>query len=136
MQVLKYLKPMKLYCYLLFRFYWFFRDVYGEGHKMARISSGLVGSLICFFYIIIFQLVYALIINKSIHFLAVKLQAVLILVVLYFLNYFVLLKNNKFKRYDFKKSKEGGIMIIIYILVMVVTFIYLANLNRDKIFNL
>ncbi|WP_320814938.1 hypothetical protein [Flavobacterium sp.] len=129
---------MKLYCYLLFRFYWFywfFRDVCGEGHKMARISSGLVGSLICFFHIIIFQLVYALIINKAVHFLAVKLQVVIILAVLFFLNYFFLLKNNKFKRYNFKKSKEGGIMIIIYILVMIATFIYLANINRDKIFN-
>ena len=127
---------MKLYCYLLFRFYWFFRDVWGEGHKMARISSGMVGSLICFFHVLIFQLVYALIINKAILFLADKLQVVIILAVLFFLNYFFLLKNNKFKRYDFKKSKVGGIMIIIYILVIITTFIYLANINRDKIFNL
>ena len=126
---------MKLYCYLLFRFYWFFRDVWGEGHKMARISSGMVGSLICFFHVLIFQLVYALIINKAILFLADKLQVVIILAVLFFLNYFFLLKNNKFKRYNFQKSKEGGIMIIIYILVMIAIFIYLANINRDKIFN-
>ena len=127
---------MKLYCYLLFRFYWFFRDVWGEGHKMARISTGIVGALICFTNLLIFVGLYGLINDSAIKILSNSIYTLFILAFLYFLNYYFLLENNKIKKYDFKKSKEGGVIIILYVLVVIATFIYLANINRDKIFNL
>lgn len=127
---------MKLYCYLLFRFYWFFRDVWGEGHKMARISTGIVGAIITFFHLLIFGGFYALINNIIVKYSINKIYVLILFALLYVLNYYLLLENNKFKKYDFKKSKEGGVIIILYVLVVIATFIYLASINRDKIFNL
>ncbi|MDN3672411.1 hypothetical protein QWY99_04990 [Flavobacterium branchiarum] len=64
-----------------------------------------------------------------------KFYIVIFMVLVWFLNYFYIIKKEDFLKYDFQKDKRGGFIIVVFIALTVLLFVLVANLNRDKIFN-
>ena len=55
------------------------------------------------------------------------------LVILGSLNYYFFIKDKKFLNYGFKADKKGGYLILGFIIFLVVSFVFVANKNREKI---
>ncbi|MDZ4146694.1 MAG: hypothetical protein U1C58_00265 [Flavobacteriaceae bacterium] len=49
------------------------------------------------------------------------------------LNYYLFIRDKKFLERGFKKDKKGGVLIVVFILSIIFTFIGVANMNRAKI---
>ncbi len=50
------------------------------------------------------------------------------------LNYYLIVKKEKFLEFNFTKDKKGGYLVIAFILLTAVASITVANYNREKIF--
>ena len=55
-------------------------------------------------------------------------------VVIAFLNYMFFIKPKRFLNYNFKPDKKGGYTLVAFIVFLAMTFVFVANKNRDKIF--
>ena len=51
----------------------------------------------------------------------------------WYINYNYMVKPRKFLRLNFKKGKNGGLIIIMQIIILLGAFIFLANINRSKV---
>jgi len=49
------------------------------------------------------------------------------------LNYYFFRKDKKFLNYGFEADKKGGYFIVVFIILMAVSFVFIANKNREKI---
>jgi len=49
------------------------------------------------------------------------------------LNYYFFIKDKKFLNYGFEADKKGGYFIVVFIILMAVSFVFIANKNREKI---
>ncbi|WP_333886246.1 hypothetical protein [Sphingobacterium siyangense] len=63
-----------------------------------------------------------------------KFQVIVFMVIVLCLNYILFIKGKRFLNYNFKKDFRGGISIIFYMLFTAIISIWVANLNRAKIF--
>ncbi|MNK03811.1 hypothetical protein D3C87_216640 [compost metagenome] len=123
---------MKIYNYLLFRIYRFYTDVMKE-KEIPLVYVTTVSTLFIGFnlYTISSYLVFKDIIHEVI---SSKSRVIVFMVIVLCLNYIFFIKGKRFLNYNFKKDFKGGISIIFYMLFTAIMFIWVANLNRAKIF--
>lgn len=58
---------------------------------------------------------------------------VIYVIILALLNYYFFIKDKKFLNYGFKADKKGGYFIVGFIILMAVSFVFVAKNNREKI---
>ncbi|MGJ1438717.1 MULTISPECIES: hypothetical protein [Sphingobacterium] len=123
---------MKIYNYLLFRIYRFYTDVMKE-KEIPLVYVTTVSTLFIGFnlYTISSYLVFKDIIHEVI---SSKSRVIVFMVIVLCLNYILFIKGKRFLNYNFKKDFRGGISIIFYMLFTAIISIWVANLNRAKIF--
>ncbi|PIF33097.1 hypothetical protein CLU81_3671 [Flavobacterium sp. 9] len=56
-------------------------------------------------------------------------------IILALLNYYFFIKDKRFLNYGFEADKKGGYFIVGFIILMAVSFVFIANKNREKISN-
>lgn len=64
-----------------------------------------------------------------------KYYVLLFFILVWSINYYGFIKKERFLKYNFKKDLIGGGLIVLYILLSVLMFVSIANLNREKIEN-
>jgi amino acid transporter len=64
-----------------------------------------------------------------------KTVLIFFILIIGFLNYMFFIKHKNFLNYGFKTDKEGGFTIVGFLIFIVICFVFVANKNRDKIFN-
>lgn len=123
---------MKAYYYFLFRVYWFYRSISKDIHERALRSTLYISTLVLYFSsIAIFDFFQE---DSSPSFLSnYKLKIVLIILIIYTINYYLFIKPMRFLNQNFSKDKKGGFLIILFIIALVFLLIIEANKNRDKI---
>lgn len=120
---------MKLYYYLVFRVYFFYVDVVKE-KDIPGFVTAVVISVLMFFNIFT---AYA-ITNQILGFhFKYEIYVVSVLgVIVFFGNFFFLIKPKKFLEMGFTKSNFGTVLILAYILISVALFIMIANIHRTS----
>ncbi|GAA4079395.1 hypothetical protein GCM10022389_26780 [Flavobacterium cheonanense] len=120
---------MKIYYYLLFRIYMFYaiREKHNNILSTSFLSTLLISlNLIAVFltlnYLGLVQIVNPIIIASS-------------MVILWVLNYYLIIQKKAFLNQDFKEDKNGGILVCCYILFSFLLVFIVAKLNRERIFN-
>lgn len=126
---------MKLYYYFLFRLYWSFRDFSKEGHKMSLISTSLASTFFLYFTLYtIMELMYFFKVSSSVNLgVNYKIWILSFMFILWFLNYYLFIKPREFLRQDFKKDKKGGVLLVLFLVLLGFLFILGGNKNREKI---
>ena len=126
---------MKAYNYFLFRVYWFYRDQFKEGHKMALISTSIVSAVIMFFMIIFIVGGVYFFGDKSVPSLGKIYKIVIIssMSTLWALNYYLLIKPRHFLRENFVKDKQGGYVVLLFLIIILSLLIVIVNRNANKI---
>jgi amino acid permease len=56
------------------------------------------------------------------------------MIILGLINYVFFIKDKKFMNYNFKTDKTGGYTIIGLVVLLALSFVFIANKNREKIF--
>jgi hypothetical protein len=127
---------MKAYYYLLFRLYSTLSDPKKQNDEKTIIylTTSTSTFLLCFslLTIILFIDVYFIEIVNQI--LLNKFIIILFMVIIGFFNYRLFIKGRKFLNYNFKSDKKGGYAIIGFIIFLAFIFVFIANINREKIF--
>jgi len=77
-------------------------------------------------YLVFKDIIHEVISSKS--------RVIVFMVIVLCLNYILFIKGKRFLNYNFKKDFRGGISIIFYMLFTAIISIWVANLNRAKIF--
>lgn len=62
-----------------------------------------------------------------------KFFVLIYVIILALLNYYFFIKDKKFLNYGFEADKKGGYFIVGFIILMAVSFVFIANKNREKI---
>jgi amino acid transporter len=126
---------MKIYNYILFRLYDYYHRVRKEDAGLSLYFTVTASTLIIYFILYntltyvdfyFFKIVNQLLPNKF--------SIIVFMAIVGFINYWFFIKNRKFLNYNFKSDKKGGYTIIGFIVLLALTFIFIANKNRDKIF--
>jgi hypothetical protein len=63
-----------------------------------------------------------------------KVMIVAFMILVWALNYFLIVKKERFLEFNFTKDKKGGYLIVSFILLTAFASITVANYNREKIF--
>lgn len=122
---------MRAYNYFLFRIYVFFRDVVREKNDTIFFKITVFSSV--FIFINVFTL-SAIITNYHIdNILPNKYYIVPYMMAIFGLNYYLFIKRRSFLDYNFKTDRKGGLLVIIYMIFTVTSFILVANENRSRI---
>ena len=122
---------MRIYQYLLFRIYMFYKDSKFEKGDYT-ISTSIVSTvlisinLITIYFLLEYNEILILKLNKGI--------IISFIVLVWVLNYFLIVKKEKFLEFNFTKDKKGGYLIVAFILLTAFASITVANYNRGKIF--
>ena len=126
---------MKFYNYLLYRLYNYYRNDYKENEGLSLYSTVTASTLLIYF---ILYTACAYIDSYSVKFLnkiiTRKLSVIIIMAIIGLLNYWFFIKPKKFLNYNFKPNKKGGYAIIGFIVLLALSFVFIANKNRAKIF--
>ncbi|PWG77955.1 hypothetical protein [Pararcticibacter amylolyticus] len=123
---------MRIYNYLLFRIYRFYTDTIKEETGLLMTVASLSTLFLSFnIYTIYSFLTYKGLFNDII---PGKYYVLIPMAIIWLLNYFIFVRGEQFLEYNFKKDVKGGILIVLYILITAVSFIIVANFNREKIF--
>ena len=127
---------MKAYYYLLFRLYNNLSDPKKQNSEKTifYLITSTSTFLLCFSTLTImlfidfyfFKILNYILPNKSI--------TVLYMGVIGFLNYWFFIIDRNFLNYNFKSDKKGGYAIIGFIIFLALSFVFIANKNREKIF--
>ena len=126
---------MKQFNYLLFRLYDYYHRVRKEDAGLSLYFTVTASTLIIYFvfYNILtyidfyfFKIVNQLLPNKF--------SIAVFIVVIGLLNYWLFIKDRNFLNYNFKSDKKGGYAIIGFIIFLALSFVFVANKNREKNF--
>ena len=122
---------MRIYQYLLFRIYMFYKDSKYESGNYT-ISTSLVSTvlisinLMTIYFLLEYNEILILKLNKGI--------IIAFTALVWVLNYFLIVKKEKFLEFNFTKDKKGGYSIVAFIVLTAFASITVANYNREKIF--
>ena len=122
---------MRIYQYLLFRIYMFYKDSKYESGNYTFTTS-LVSTLLIFiniltiYFLLEYNEILILKLNKGI--------VIAVMALVWVLNYYLIVKKEKFLEFNFTKDKKGGYLVMAFILLTAVASIIVANYNREKIF--
>ncbi len=122
---------MRAYYYLLFRVYQFYITKPKE-KSIILFNVSAISTIVV--YLPLFTLYLFLNYIDLLPMVSSKNYVILIMVLLGVVNYYLLVRPKKFLDYDFKKDFKGGVLIVLFLLIMVISFILIANYNRAKIF--
>lgn len=122
---------MKVYQYLLFRIYMFYKDTIKEKANFS-LSASLVTTVLISINLmtIYFLLDYLDIIVQILN----KFYVVIFMTLVWMINYYGIVRKEKFLTYSFQKDKRGGFMVVGVIILTAFLAILVCNLNREKIF--
>ena len=91
------------------------------------VSTVLISiNLITIYFLLEYNEILILKLNKGI--------IISFIVLVWVLNYFLIVKKEKFLEFNFTKDKKGGYLIVAFILLTAFASITVANYNRGKIF--
>lgn len=124
---------MKAYYYLLFRIYQLYVDKPKEKSIIIFNVSAISAVII---YLPLFTFHLFLNYMDLLPMFSGKFHVILVMVLLGIVNYYLFIRPKKFLDYDFKKDFKGGVLIILFLLIVVISFILIANYNRAKIFEM
>ncbi len=122
---------MRIYQYLLFRIYMFYKDSKYESGNYT-ISTSLVSTLLIsinlmtIYFLLEYNEILILKLNKGI--------VIIFMALVWALNYLLIVKKEEFLKFNFTKDKKGGYLIVAFILLTAFAAITVANFNREKIF--
>lgn len=122
---------MRMYQYLLFRIYMFYKDSKFESGNYtistSVISTVLISiNLMTIYFLLEYNEILILELSKGI--------VVTFMILVWALNYFLIVEKEKFLEFNFTKDKKGGYLIVAFILLSAVASITVGNYNRKKIF--
>jgi hypothetical protein len=93
----------------------------------SLVSTVLISiNLITIYFLLEYNEILILKLNKGI--------VIVFMVLVWALNYFLIVKKEKFLEFNFTKDKKGGYLIVTFILLTAFASITVANYNREKIF--
>nr|WP_314896679.1 hypothetical protein [uncultured Flavobacterium sp.] len=127
---------MKPYYYLLFRIYSSLNDPKKQNDArtiniLLTNTSSLLIWLICY-EMIVYLSYYCFNISDLI--IPNKFFVLFYMLLIWIINYYYFIKGKKFLNYNFKTDKKGGYAIIGFIAILALSFVFIANKNREKIF--
>ena len=126
---------MKIYNYLLFRIYRYNFDYCKQNEKEALISTLILSSFaLCSIFFILFTYIDFYYFDFTSKISPNKITMFIYILLIAFINYWFFIKNRKFLNYNFNSDKKGGYVIIGFIVFLALSFVFIANKNRDKIF--
>jgi purine-cytosine permease-like protein len=123
---------MKAYYYLLYRIYKFYTDQIKE-------KSGIMFSITAVSSVLIFFVLFTIYgflnyLDLIPNFLDEK-YVIIAMILIALVNYYFFIRKKRFLNYNFKKDFKGGASIVFFILVIAISYITVANFNRNKIFS-
>ena len=125
---------MRAYYYLLFRIYTQLMKPKNENSERSALIITTVHSML----LLIFCLITILFYLNYYQFLDVEIPnksfMIFFMIILGLINYVFFIKDKKFMNYNFKTDKTGGYTIIGFIVLLALSFAFIANKNREKIF--
>ena len=121
---------MKLYYYFLYRIYMFYKDTLKEKYFIS-FSVVTVSTVVIFIglYTIYLYLDFIEIVPMFSN----KFYVIPIMLSLGVFNFYFFIKPMKFLELNFKKDTKGGILVILFLLFITLTYVLVANKNRLKI---
>ncbi|MFK7049806.1 hypothetical protein FLACOL_00455 [Flavobacterium columnare] len=127
---------MKAYYYFLFRLYNTLSDPRKKNDEKTIIYLTTSTSTFLIYYVLYilfayFNFYFIRILDKIV---TGKPSVIILMVIIGVLNYFFFVKNKKYLKYGFNADKKGGYAIIGFIVLLAMSFVFIANKNRDKIF--
>lgn len=118
---------MKIYYYLLFRIYMFYAKREKHNHLQSTsflstvlISLNLITVFLTLNYLGLVQIVNPIVIGFS-------------MIMLWMLNYYLIIRKEVFLNQDFEEDKNGGILVCCYIILSFLLVFIVAHLNRERI---
>lgn len=108
----------------------FYRDTFKEKNLTDFYTSIFVTVIVTIYLMSIYQLV--LLLTSFIDKLSTEIL-ISLGIVLWSVNYFLIIRKKTFFNYQFKKDKKGGILIVLFLFLTIIGFLILANINRSKI---
>lgn len=121
---------MKAYQYFLFRIYMFYKDTMKEKDLLIFYTS-IVSALVI--QINLISLYFALELIELVPSIPSKYFVILLGIIIFILNYYLIVKEKKFLNYSFNKGKLGGIFTIGIFILTAAFAITVANIHRAKI---
>jgi amino acid transporter len=123
---------MKVYYYLLYRIYNYYLNDRNSNIGNALFRTNAFSTIVVFFIILAIYLFLNYL--DFVPIIESKFYALLVALLLGVVNYYLFIKPKKFLYQHFKKDFNGGVAIVIFLLVVLSSFIIVANFNREKIF--
>jgi len=123
------IKAMRLYNYLIYRIYYFYIDIIKENDLPFFITS-IVITILVFFNIFS---IYGFIVNLyKIYLINEIFYLISIWILIFIFNYIIIVKPGYFLEMNFNKTKKGTLGVLLYILLSIVLFIIVAEINRSN----
>jgi len=121
---------MRLYLYLHYRIFRFYKDVMNENQVPLFYTNTSVTTLLWGNLFTVDCLLSYLDINT---FITSVPQVIVSFLSIWILNYLFIVRKKIFLNFQFKKNKLGGYAIIFYFILTFVSFLIIATLNRAKL---
>ena len=126
---------MRIYNYLLFRLYDYYNRVRNEDTGLSLYFTVTASTLIiCFTLYTTFVYIDYYFLTSLKFIITGKASVVFLMGIIGFVNYWFFIRERKFVNYNFKTDKKGGFVIIGFIAILALSFVFIANKNREKIF--
>ena len=121
---------MKIYSYLLFRIYHFYKDSKYENGNYT-LSTSIVSTLLISIHVLT---IYFLLRINGIPLIELNFGIITGCMGFFWaVNYFLFVRNESFLHYNFTKDKKGGYFIIGYLLLTTFIVVYTAQLHRKQV---
>ena len=127
---------MRFYYYLLFRLYKTLTEPKkGNTEGGALYLTTSTSTFFCCFFLIVIVFYIDFYILNIVDLLFSNQNIILLSMVLVgFMNYYFFVKPKTFLNYNFKQGKKGGYAIIVFIVLLAISFVFIVNKNKEKIF--
>lgn len=120
---------MKAYQYFLFRIYMFYKDTMKEKDLLIFYTS-IVSTVII--QINLLSVYFALELTELVPTIPNKYYIILTGVIIFVLNYYLIVRKKKFLDYSFEKGKTGGIITIGIFIITVAFAVIVLNIHPAK----
>lgn len=129
-------KTMKAYYYLLFRIYKYNTDYLKKDVQSSMLSTSIISSFVLAFTLFTI-LVY--VDNYCYPLFGIlfpnKLVIVIYAIIVFCINNWLIIKKEKFLKFNFEKTKTGTFLIILFVLFLITSFYYVVDKHTKEIFD-
>ncbi|MEJ5106546.1 hypothetical protein [Chryseobacterium sp. MYb328] len=123
---------MKAYYYFLFRIYRYYKDKQNENEFQALFSATAVSTTIISINVI--TIIGLISFFYNIQLIASTKYIVISMLLIGILNHLLFVRTKRFLQYNFQKDKNGGVLIITYLIISAFLTFIVGHYNRAKIF--